>query len=685
MSGVRNLRAMFEQKGDSLPDRGRSPGPGGFATPSPSASPRPLSKVRTSFVAIEKDGRIGLRREPSRDSETVSSRRFSNDTDTSTPQPISEKSDVFSDNMASTVASFKTNLSHEAIPESPRQDTPVKFSPKKEFKSPLEPNANPDKVTDEEEPRTKMLSSNPTESSAARLGGTVLNGGISDALNGTPSTTAKAKAPGASKPAPKTVAPVSTAKTAARAPKSPLTTKAPSGKEPTKATVSSANPKKVTATKGAASKPAAIDLPPSGTGFVKPKPKSPTRPVKLPSSLTTHTASSVQKTGTGSAAPAPRRSLSRASGNAQHLSVNPTTQRSPSRNSVSTTGTTTAKTLKHKASNANVGRSRPSIGPPPKPAAKEQPAPKKETQVDEGFLARMMRPTASSAKKTSEKAPVTPPRKRSAPVAPIKRLDTEAEKNAKKAGAKLQASSTQAKTTKNSVKPVAAKEQPTAKEIAPAVAQAETAETVIEKAKLSTDTAEAPVVSDEKAEADATAKDDSAIVAQETADDNIEATKTPTDNSVTAEVPSNEEAKVAEVEPVPEPATAAEVDGIEHVASVPAVSEDPLKVEDIEDTVQEAQEPSHQLQSIEPAVEVSPVEDIPEVKESIPVSAEEPVVEVAQTVDEPLISEETVADVKETAEEAKTEAPATIEIPHDGTGEDRIDEAAIKDGTAAAL
>ncbi|KAI1743183.1 hypothetical protein F4680DRAFT_369583 [Xylaria scruposa] len=31
MSGVRNLRAMFEQKGDSLPDdRGRSPGPGGF-------------------------------------------------------------------------------------------------------------------------------------------------------------------------------------------------------------------------------------------------------------------------------------------------------------------------------------------------------------------------------------------------------------------------------------------------------------------------------------------------------------------------------------------------------------------------------------------------------------------------------------------------------------------------------
>ncbi|KAI0183165.1 hypothetical protein EV127DRAFT_353281 [Xylaria flabelliformis] len=609
MSGVRNLRAMFEQKGDSLPDdRGRSPGP---ASPSPSASPRPLSKVRTAFVAIEKDGRIGLKREPSRDSETVSSRRFSNDTDASTPQPLSEKSDVFSDNMASTVASFKTNLTHEAIPESPRQDTPVKFSPKKELKpSLLEPNANPDKVTDEEEPKTKMLASNPTESSAARLGGTILNGGISDALNGTPSTTAKAKAPGASKSAPKTVAPVSTAKTATRAPRSPLPSKAPDGKEPSKAAVSSTNSKKVATTKPVASKPpaskpAALDRPSSGTGFVKPKPKSPTRPVKLPSSLTTHTASSVQKTGAGNAAPAPRRSLSRASGNAQHLSVNPTLHRSPSHNSISTAGTATAKTLKHKPSSLNVGRSRPSLGPPPKPAVKEQPAPKKEAQVDEGFLARMMRPTASSAKKTSDKAPVTPPRKQNAP---IKKPDTkEAEKPAKKTVAKTQTPSTPVKTIKKTVK-----EQPTAKEIAPAVAQAETAEAAIETAKQSTDTAEAP------------------------------------------------------------PITSAEVEETEAVASVPAVSEDPLKVEDIEDAVQEAQEPSHQLQSTESAVEVSQ-EDIPEAKDLV--SAEEPVVEVAQTVDEPLKPEETV-------EEAKTEAPITFD-PHDTA--DHIDEVAIKDAAAAAL
>ncbi|KAH8162224.1 hypothetical protein CIB48_g6031 [Xylaria polymorpha] len=658
MSGVRNLRAMFEQKGDTLPDRGRSPGPGGFASPSPSASPRPLSKVRTSFVAIEKDGRIGLRREPSRDSETVSSRRFSNETDTSIPLPISEKPDVFSDNMASTVASFKTNLSHEPIPESPRQETPVKFSPKKALKShPLEPNANPDKVTDKEEPQTKMLSGDPTESSAARLGGTILNGGISDALNGTPSTTVKAKAPSASKPAPKPAAPVSTAKTATKPLKSPLPAKAPAGKEPTKTAASSANPKKVTATKTAAAKPPAIDLPPSGTGFVKPKPKSPTRPVKLPSSLTTHTASSAQKHGAGNTAPAPapRRSLSRASGNAQHLSVNPTLHRSTSRNSLSTTGTTTAKTIKHKPSNVNVGRSRPSLGPPPKPAGQEQP----------------------------EKAPTTPPRKQNAPV---KKPDTrDVEKNASKVAAKIQASSTQVKTTKNGVKPAATKEQPAPKVIVPA-AQAKTDKAAIEKAKVSTDTVKAPVVN-QKAEAKTVAKDDSAIVTQEeTADDNTETVETSTDIAATPEIALEDEPEAAEIQPVVEPVTTAEVDETEPAASVPAVSEDPLKVEDVEETVpetQEVQEPSHQLESTTPAVEVSQ-QDIPDVKDLI--SAEGPVVEVEQTVDEPLGPEETVASVEKTAgDEAKTESSTTIDISHDDTTKDHIDEVTIKDVTAVAL
>ncbi|KAI0160670.1 hypothetical protein GGR57DRAFT_499350 [Xylariaceae sp. FL1272] len=540
MSGVRNLRAMFEQKGDSGPpdDRGRSPGPAGFVSPSPSASPRPLSKVRTSFVAVEKDGRIGLRREPSRDSASVSSRRLSDETGTTTPQPVSERTDIFADNMATNASAFKTNLAHQAIPESPAQDMPAKFSPskfspEKEFKSPtLVPNPNPDKVTDEEEPHAKMLPSDPTSSSATRVGGTILDGGISDALNGTPKKTTTDTAPKAAKLAPKS-APISTAKTASKAPKSPMAAKAsaPAIKEPVKASstaASTGNAKKTTATKTLSSKPSAINLSQANNGFVKPKPKSPTRPVKLPSSLLAPTASSSQKLGSGSSAP-PARALSRASGNVQNLSVNSTANRSPSRNSVSTTASGT-KSLRHKASNANVGRpSRPSLGPPPKPAAKET---KKESQVDDSFLARMMRPTASSASKTSEKAPVTPPRKASA----IKKTDIkDAEKNAKKVAAKIQASSTKATTAKDAVKPQA-KEQPTAKEIAPAVAQAETAEAAIEEAKLSNETAGTPLVEEPTAEAEPTAQDIAVVVAQEeTAEAIVETAKTSRDTAAVSE------------------------------------------------------------------------------------------------------------------------------------------------------
>ncbi|KAI0512950.1 hypothetical protein F5B22DRAFT_612786 [Xylaria bambusicola] len=721
MSGVRNLRAMFEQKGDGLPDRGRSPGPGGFGSDSPSASPRPLSKVRTSFVAVEKDGRIGLRREPSEDSVSVSSRRkFSNDTDTT-----SERPDIFSDKMTSTAPPFKTNLSHEAIPESPSQDTPVKSTPKKDLKGPpVEPNANPDKVIDEEEPRTKMLASNPTESSATRLGGTVLNEGIGDALNGTPSPTTKAKTAGPTKPAAKTVAPISTAKTTIKATKSPLTTKAANGKEPIKPANSSTATKKATATttatKTATSKPAPINLAPSSTGFVKPKVKSPTRPVKLPSTLTTHTASSAQKQGNGSTAPGARQTLSRASGNAQHLSVDPTSHRSPSRNSVSTTGTTT-KTLKHKPS--TVGRSsRPSLGPPPKPEAKTQPATKRESQVDEGFLARMMRPTQSSAKKTSDKAPLTPPRKQNPPVKKPDPKDTE--KNAKKVAAKIQASSAKAKTAKDDVKSVAAKEQPTAKDIVPAVAKAETAEAAIESAKLSTETAEAPLVQDEKTEVEPTAKEVGAVVAQEeTAEAIIETAKTSEETASTTNVPSTEESKVvtepvveeeavpesiveedavpepiveeeavlesnieeeitseprAEVEVVPEPD--AEVDVTKPVG---VISEDPLKVEDIEDTVREAQDPIHQAESTNATAEASQPEDVPETNGSVAISTEEAKEEskadAQEAKEEPLKVDETSVDVEKTAsEQVKTENPTTANVPLD-TKMNGVEETAAKD------
>ncbi|KAI1432833.1 hypothetical protein GGR50DRAFT_554338 [Xylaria sp. CBS 124048] len=451
MSGVKSLRAMFEQKGDvPLPDRGRSPGPSGFASPSPSASPRRLSKVRTAFVAIEKDGQIGLVRDHSRDSVSVSSRRLSGDTEATTPQPPSERAEVFSDGVATNIIS-KMNLSHESIPESipesisesipesipesPEQDSPIEMSPTKELQGPLlQPDGNLDKVTEEEESHAEMPPTNPTESAAAP--------------NGAASGPTAAKVSN-KKPTAKTAAPASATKAASRATRSPTATKSHGAKESRKATVSPANTKKAAAAKA--------DRPQSGMGFVKPKPKSPTRPIKLPSSLTTHTASSAQKFGNGTAAPTARRSVSRASASAPHLLPSSSMHRSPSRNSMSAAG---AKGLTRKPSSLNMSRTRPSIGPPPKQSVTDL-HPKKDSPVDESFLARMTRPTQSSAQKAADKTSVSPTRKSHFPV---KKPETkEVEKVAKKVTPKVQPVSSKGKTAKDGVKPVAAKEQPKAK------------------------------------------------------------------------------------------------------------------------------------------------------------------------------------------------------------------------------
>ncbi|EEY17779.1 predicted protein [Verticillium alfalfae VaMs.102] len=109
MSGVKNLRAMFEQKQDASPperglDRGRSPGDSSTRSETP---PRPLSKVRTNFIAVqEKDGRIGLRRDPSDDGSTrsLSRRRLSVNTEEGSVSAFSERTMAFT----------------EPIPESPR-------------------------------------------------------------------------------------------------------------------------------------------------------------------------------------------------------------------------------------------------------------------------------------------------------------------------------------------------------------------------------------------------------------------------------------------------------------------------------------------------------------------------------------------------------------------------------------
>ncbi|KAK3330059.1 hypothetical protein B0H66DRAFT_44259 [Apodospora peruviana] len=494
MSGVKNLRAMFEQKGDSSPpDRGRSPGIPLIIPAAGSESPRPLSKVRTNFIAIEKDGRIGLQRETSQDSSVSASRKPSGGSDVRTPSPLQEKEKPNAFEASMVKAAAKMNLKDQPIPESPHTDVnggPVKaVSPKT---VPVEVPAGP-----VAQPKKLGLEGGAGDDAHVAGNGSKSNG-ETGCVNGTDYGKDKGKAPAkeaeradakiTARAPPKTLAVSSSSKTAAKLSRSPTVVKAPRSpaemaapKLPAKTPDGVAQqPEKAVTPRGHASSsrpPAASPgkrppplqpSPSSGVGFVKPKPKSPTRPIKLPPSLTTHTAAS------GSKVNVPRQSVSRASG-AVHTAES--FGRPPSRTSVPTATTSGARsggTKNLKRQNSTINRPRPSLGPPPKQPARDHPPTKKEKEVDEGFLARMMRPTQASSSKTAEKAPTTPPRKASvAPAArrPANKPDSKETRKAvsKPAGGPSRSSSR-------------APQSSTASQIAVQAEQATTAEEVIEAA-----------------------------------------------------------------------------------------------------------------------------------------------------------------------------------------------------------
>ncbi|KAK2682594.1 hypothetical protein RAB80_000540 [Fusarium oxysporum f. sp. vasinfectum] len=403
MSQVKNLRAMFENKGDtSPPDRGRSSGAstpvqgsgtGNSGTESPV---RPLSKVRTSFVAIEKDGRIGLRRDPSHES-SVSRRRLSMDTDAESVSTIPDKPSASLEDAPRASKPFF----QEAIPESPRHLIDPPKTPTEQMGAVTdEPSVNPDKKVDAEEPSPSLLPAEPVTAEpvaaspkkenkppAAPAGA---NGKAKventkeakEPKQTAPTTTAKASAPKKT-----TTTRPSTIST--KAPNTKPPAKSPSGTRPTASATHKPEPKPApkaasapkketkpapkttpTATRPSATsatkKPQPLKPTPSDAPFVKPKPKSPTKPVHLPASLMAPTASSGAKTG-------------------RQRTCSPSQPGERDRS------------WRH-------------LGPPPKKAS--DPAhPKKEAPVDESFLARMMRPTQASAQKTSEKVPTTPPKK----------------------------------------------------------------------------------------------------------------------------------------------------------------------------------------------------------------------------------------------------------------------------------
>ncbi|KAJ0158837.1 hypothetical protein CTA2_10765 [Colletotrichum tanaceti] len=503
MSAVKNLRAMFEQKADSSPpDRGRSPGLSSNGTETPPPSARPLSKIRTNFVAIEKDGRIGLRRDPSNDSTgSLSQRRLSSHTEGETSvSGLSDKTMATED----TSGGYKTNIVGSPIPESPRRpdaDKPINGAVVQNLGALTDhPSHNPDKHVDIETPTPELQPGDPTGKSPKTI--TISNGAA-------PAKASKISAPKDSakvtKKVPAKLAPPATITRAKTPTRSPITAKAPTAaaasakaapkpQQDTSKKTATATPKSGVKPAGSNKKPAPVQVSPGGTAFVKPKVKSPTKPVKLPASLMAPTAASVSKVKE-----TPRETLSRASGN----------QGRPA-SRASATGAT--KTLKRQSSVIN--RARPSVGPPPKKPLQDHPITKKDKEVDESFLARMMRPTASSSSKLTEKAPVTPPRSRSARPSSGKKSSTS--RSPKRALSRPAASRTGSPFMRKAEAPI--------KQVAPETARVETAEAAVELSKQAevprTPEAKAPVTPEpivEEADASPTKEAEAQVPAEETA------------------------------------------------------------------------------------------------------------------------------------------------------------------------
>ncbi|KAL9095862.1 MAG: hypothetical protein Q9165_001859 [Trypethelium subeluteriae] len=444
-SGVRNLRAMFENKDDDVAES-RSRSPAG----STASENRRTSKVRASFVSVEPGS-------SQMDTEVPSSASARRESFSLSESQDSDKIAELKKTVSQEKEERKQSKAAETIPESAIETTPSPspaIRPRKEKAmgdfvnkagtglkntAPIPkdtPGANPDKmVSAVEETPVTMRPTDPKDESAVSGGeglpppanpisrplteaskpSPVANGtsvpsasskdssvkekpgskpnGTTAAKprSGTKSTEAKSPSkPTSTRPFTTSTKTVSTAKPSGNgtAPKSPSTRQSRMSLESTKSTTSARSSTATRPTAASSAKKAESNH--ANSESSKSKPRSPTRPVKLPAHLTAPTASSAAKHGdtpstTSSAAarkPAPR-------------PVTGTKKPAPSRREAPRQSFPSASPAKRTEPSTNARGS------------------------DDGFLARMMRPTASSANKTAEKPEArSPPHNRSTSIKP---------------------------------------------------------------------------------------------------------------------------------------------------------------------------------------------------------------------------------------------------------------------------
>ncbi|KAI9727838.1 MAG: hypothetical protein M1834_007884 [Cirrosporium novae-zelandiae] len=501
-NGVRNLRAMFENNNnnannDAPPSRGRSP-----ADSDTSGTNRPLSKVRTSFIAVERSSskgpQIGLRRagdvsERSSDSggakdtsplqekagmshDTVEKPPSEHSTEhsdkASTPTPLEVRGENFSNrinnafgsalnggkienqeplrptsdkmngggnfqenqqqpNRGSIGAILKGSAFDKTPPKeadisspaaSPEQISPSKPEPQKESPAPSETAEPGDDAKPAERPITPAAQTTEPQPAENTKSATEVAPAKATATEKALAKVAPAKG------SPKKVASASSRKAPVSS-KGPKTPTKPQSRQPSKAT----SPKAHTMSKDTKPSPKTTKAvqnasPATSTGSTqrkisatspnnKVKPRSPTRPIRLPTNLTAPTAASAAKTASAASAPAAApRAPSRTRG------ANTELRRKPSTNLHKSGAPVSSKTATHApATSVRNKTSRQSLASQPPPVLHRSSMDRPRSRVsmtattklaDEGFLARMMRPTASSASKVHDKTDaVSPPQK----------------------------------------------------------------------------------------------------------------------------------------------------------------------------------------------------------------------------------------------------------------------------------
>ncbi|KUL88002.1 hypothetical protein ZTR_03894 [Talaromyces verruculosus] len=390
--GVRSLLAKFENSNnnnnnhpDVSPSRGRPP-----ADSQDNATNRPLSKVRASFVSVERNGQGSptpgaLRRTESYNTDVDSNQRSATVSptgqlervETASASPFSPSPHKIRTALAAfqgdRVESVTAKLASLAV-------KPPTVTEKSETKPETKPESKPELLEAAiiEKPATKPTPAATTKQAAPpkaikKSASTMsIAKDLSANKNPTRSATTKEKKP-ASTP---TRSATTTTRPTAHSDKPATRTTTVRSSAPTARTERSSTP-----SHEAAKKPTVQPSPKT-----KPSSKSPTRPVRLPASLVTPTAASAARTGT----------LARSQ---SHVNLRSSPKAEP------------AKTLSRKPSILRPDTSRLAHHAIPDRPRSRMSTTSSRAPGEESFLARMMRPTASSASKMHDKVePRSPPR-----------------------------------------------------------------------------------------------------------------------------------------------------------------------------------------------------------------------------------------------------------------------------------